>query len=141
MGRPRSFDEQAVVAPAGREFRKTGYAGTSVDDVSAATGVLRGSLYAAFGNKRSLFLRTFDDYCKRTEPALCSALSGPDDEAVQRLRTYLLGAARFLLDDEARLGCMAAQHAAQIVARAAEGPGRVHATLRVRADSLARPGP
>ena len=78
-----------------------------VDDVSAATGVLRGSLYAAFGNKRSLFLRTFADYCKRTEPALCSALSGPDDEAVQRLRTYLLSAAHFVLDDEERLGCMA----------------------------------
>ena len=137
MGRPRSFDEQAVVATAGRQFRKTGYAGTSVDDVSAATGVLRGSLYAAFGNKRSLFLRTFADYCKRTEPALCSALSGPDDQAAERLRTYLLGAARFVLEDEERLGCMATKLATEFGGRDAEVTRRIDATFRVVEEALA----
>ncbi|MDI5904921.1 helix-turn-helix domain-containing protein, partial [Streptomyces sp. 12257] len=48
MARPRSFDPDHVLHAAERQFRTTGYNGTSVDDISAATGLGRGSLYAAF---------------------------------------------------------------------------------------------
>lgn len=56
MGRTRSFDEEAVVAAAAGAFLATGFEGTSVDDLVAATGLFRGSLYQAFGSKRGLFV-------------------------------------------------------------------------------------
>ena len=53
MARPRSFDHDHVLHAAERQFRTTGYNGTSVDDISAATGLGRGSLYAALDGARS----------------------------------------------------------------------------------------
>ena len=56
MGRNRSFDETTVLAAAGRAFLIAGYEGTSIDELVRTTGLLRGSLYQAFGSKRGLFL-------------------------------------------------------------------------------------
>jgi TetR/AcrR family transcriptional repressor of nem operon len=56
MGRKRTFIEADVVARCAAAFRATGYEGTSIDDLVAATGLHRGSLYSAFGSKRGLFL-------------------------------------------------------------------------------------
>ena len=56
MGLTRSFDEAEVLARAAAAFVSTGFEGTSVDDLVAATGLFRGSLYKAFGSKRGLFL-------------------------------------------------------------------------------------
>ena len=55
-GRPRSFDPDAVLAKARAVFWNQGYAATSLDDLAAATGLNRPSLYAAFGDKRALYL-------------------------------------------------------------------------------------
>ena len=43
-------------------FWKSGYAGTSLDDLAAATGMNRPSLYAAFGDKRALYLEALRHY-------------------------------------------------------------------------------
>ncbi len=59
MGRPRKFSEQDVLATVRRQFNETGYHGTSVDDLSRATGLSKGSLYGAFGDKEALFQRIF----------------------------------------------------------------------------------
>ena len=56
MGRNRSFDEVTVLVAAGGAFLTAGYEGTSIDELVRATGLLRGSLYQAFGSKRGLFL-------------------------------------------------------------------------------------
>lgn len=55
MARPRAFDEALVLKQARELFAKQGYNGTSIDDLVKATGLLRGSLYKAFGSKRNLF--------------------------------------------------------------------------------------
>lgn len=55
MARPRNFDEEDVVQRAAQTFGRLGYTGCSVDDLVAATGLQRGSLYKAFGSKRGLF--------------------------------------------------------------------------------------
>lgn len=57
MARPRGFDEDVVIAQAAEVFGRLGYNATSVDDLVAATGLQRGSLYKAFGSKRNLFER------------------------------------------------------------------------------------
>lgn len=59
MARPRQFDEEEAVRAARDQFWTVGFHGTSIDDLSAATGLGRGSLYAAFGGKRALLSTTF----------------------------------------------------------------------------------
>jgi AcrR family transcriptional regulator len=61
-GRPRAYDPAIAVARAAETFWKAGYAGTSLDDLSEATGMNRPSLYAAFGDKRDLYLKTLEYY-------------------------------------------------------------------------------
>ena len=48
-------------------FWQKGYAATSLDDLSKATGLVRPSLYAAFGNKEEMFLRAMDDFVIRVQ--------------------------------------------------------------------------
>jgi len=61
-GRPRAYDPETALARAAATFWKAGYAGTSLDDLAAATGMNRPSLYAAFGDKRELYLKTLEHY-------------------------------------------------------------------------------
>lgn len=61
-GRPRNYDPDAALKSATSAFWKTGYSGTSLDDLSAATGMNRPSLYAAFGDKRDLYLKALSRY-------------------------------------------------------------------------------
>ncbi len=55
MARPRAFDERNVIEQAAAMFAEQGFQGTSIDDLVEATGLMRGSLYKAFGSKRNLF--------------------------------------------------------------------------------------
>jgi AcrR family transcriptional regulator len=64
-GRPRSFDAADVLGAASERFRARGYAGTSLDDLVDATGLQRPSLYAAFGDKRAIYLATLDRTIER----------------------------------------------------------------------------
>ena len=61
-GRPRQYDPELALAHAAESFWKGGYAGTSLDDLAASTGMNRPSLYAAFGDKRDLYLKTLERY-------------------------------------------------------------------------------
>jgi TetR/AcrR family transcriptional regulator, copper-responsive repressor len=61
-GRPRQYDPEQALAKATEAFWKHGYAATSLDDLVAATGMNRPSLYAAFGDKRDLYLKTLTRY-------------------------------------------------------------------------------
>jgi len=62
MARPREFDETKVLEAAGDAFWTKGYQGTSTRDLTAYTGLTQGSIYAAFGDKRGLFLKALRHY-------------------------------------------------------------------------------
>lgn len=62
MARPREFDYEHVLDKAVEVFWSKGYESTSVQDLVDATGLHRGSLYAAFGSKQGLFLTVLDRY-------------------------------------------------------------------------------
>ena len=62
MPRPPSFDADLVLNRAMLLFWTQGYAGTSLHDLVAGTELLNGSLYHAFGNKRSLYIQTLHRY-------------------------------------------------------------------------------
>lgn len=92
MARPREFDEQAVLDAAQLTFRTHGYAGTSLQQLMEATGLGKGSLYGAFGDKRGLYLRVLDDYARRSVAGVESALER--SPAIEALREHLLTIAR-----------------------------------------------
>lgn len=92
MARPPSYIRDEVIHAAERQFRATGYNGTTVDDIAAATGLGRGSLYAAFGDKHGLFLEAMEAYFARLELLATEALAGPDDGALERIHQFLLAA-------------------------------------------------
>ena len=77
MARPRAFDEKQVLNAVREQFWDAGYAATSLEDVMRASGLGKGSLYAAFGDKRQLFLRALhsytDDICGHLREALAAA--------------------------------------------------------------------
>ncbi|HSU01415.1 MAG TPA: helix-turn-helix domain-containing protein [Nocardioides sp.] len=56
MGRQRGYDEGEVLDRAAATFLRSGYEGTSIEELVQATGLHRGSLYQAFGSKRGLFV-------------------------------------------------------------------------------------
>ncbi|HEY6787966.1 MAG TPA: TetR/AcrR family transcriptional regulator [Trebonia sp.] len=116
MARPRSFDESEVLRAARDQFWSTGYAGTSMDDILAATGLGKGSLYGAFGDKHQLFVRVFDDYCAAVTAAVRGALEGPDDGAYERLQAHVLAVAQATAADTCLRGCLLAKGTAELAA-------------------------
>src|SRR5579863_7366525 len=61
-GRPRAYEPEVALGQALDLFRKDGFAATSLDELSAATGMNRPSLYAAFGDKRELYIKSYERY-------------------------------------------------------------------------------
>jgi len=61
-GRPRAYQPEIALGRALDLFRKDGFAATSLDDLSAATGMNRPSLYGAFGDKRELYIKSYARY-------------------------------------------------------------------------------
>ena len=78
MARLREFDEEEVLDRALEVFWRRGYGATSVEDLTTATGLGRGSLYGAFGDKEALFLTCLRRYTLRGQAAVLQALRHPD---------------------------------------------------------------
>jgi TetR/AcrR family transcriptional regulator, transcriptional repressor for nem operon len=82
----RQFDEAEVIASALDVFWRKGLHDTTMQDLAAATGVQRGSLYNAYGDKEAIFLRAFDQYTEEfLETARASLAEG---DAAARLRSF-----------------------------------------------------
>ena len=77
MARPREFDEVRALESAMNAFWERGYNGTSVNDLIAATGLNKGSLYGAFGDKRMLFLKAVEHYQQAGLQTMRQALERP----------------------------------------------------------------
>jgi AcrR family transcriptional regulator len=87
-GRPRAYDPDAALQQATDRFWQTGYSGTSLDEISAATGMNRPSLYAAFGDKHALYLKALEHYWQFALAAMHEALANGDrplDAALMRV--------------------------------------------------------
>jgi AcrR family transcriptional regulator len=82
VGRPRTFDVEKALQQAMQVFWRKGYLGTSLSDLTDAMGINRPSLYAAFGNKQSLFRQALEHYAKGPSSYLSQALQEPTARAV-----------------------------------------------------------
>jgi TetR/AcrR family transcriptional regulator, copper-responsive repressor len=77
-GRPRGFDTDQVLGRVRDTFWRYGYAGTSMDQLSAATGLHKPSLYGAFGDKKRLYLAALDNYLADIRAEFAEAFAVPD---------------------------------------------------------------
>jgi TetR/AcrR family transcriptional repressor of nem operon len=114
MARPREFDEDEVLREARDQFWSAGYAGASMDAIAAATGLGKGSLYGAFGDKHQLFLRIFDSYCTEIVDGARKRLGGHESEAFARLHAYVEGVVTRTAGERGGLGCLLAKCTAEL---------------------------
>ncbi len=87
-GRPREFDEDDVLSKITDVFWNQGYEGTGLSDIMKATGLKKGSLYAAFGNKQSMYHKAIQYYEQDVVAKGCAMLRGEGDPA-ERLTMFL----------------------------------------------------
>ncbi len=72
-GRPRKFDEAQTLDRIMQVFWKHGYAAASLDQIAAATGLNRPSLYSAFGSKKDMYLMVLDRFADQMQAHLGAA--------------------------------------------------------------------
>ncbi len=122
MPRPPGYERQQVLSKATEVFWQRGYRATSVSHLVAATGLRPGSLYAAFGSKKGLFLEVLDRYHEEfmRDVEQCLARADTHRGAVHALFEHM---AETTLGQAGERGCLAvntllemAQHDAEIAA-------------------------
>lgn len=105
MARPREFDEELVLKQSMAVFWTKGYKATSLDDLTKATKLNKQSIYCAFGDKRSLFIKILELYRSQRLATLNKILAQADSplEGIQNvLRTSLVREP----NDERPPGCL-----------------------------------
>lgn len=115
MARPREFDEDRVLDAVMETFWRKGYEGTSAQDLVDATGLGRGSLYAAYANKRGIFERALLRYRKRSQGHV-DKLREPGS-SLARLRELMQGIIDSDLEASEKRGCLATSSAIEIASR------------------------
>jgi len=113
-GRPREFDIDQVALSAGQVFWEQGYHATSIETLCKATGLMRGSLYGAFGDKRGLLIAAFDRYTDGAVARLKERLSAdlPPHEALRQALLYYTRVTRNLSE---RHGCFITNAALELL--------------------------
>ena len=104
-GRPRGYDPATALARAMAVFWDAGYAATSLDDISAGTGMNRPSLYGAFGDKRALYRQALERYRSIGRAAMSETLAydRPLREALGRV--YDKALSMYVSGDNGARGC------------------------------------
>jgi AcrR family transcriptional regulator len=125
-GRPREFSADDALEAAMRVFWRQGYEGTSLSDLTAATGLNRPSLYAAFGNKQAFFRAALDRYADTHMAFMRRALEEPT--ARKAVEAWLRGFVASATDPRTPAGCLT------VGAALTRGPRNdaIHAELTAR---------
>jgi TetR/AcrR family transcriptional regulator, transcriptional repressor for nem operon len=108
----RQFDEDGLLEAALKTFWQNGFAATSMIDVAEATGVQRGSLYNAYGDKERLFLLTYERYANRFLDSVRQTLSNPDPAIA--LTALLKGVIASLIVGAPSRGCLTTKTAIEL---------------------------
>lgn len=103
-GRPRQFDTDVVLKRVRDTFWRYGYSGTSMDQLAAATGLHKPSLYGAFGDKKQLYLAALDHYLTEVRADFVKAFALPGlKDALEAAREVSLD--KFMRGDDGAMGC------------------------------------
>jgi TetR/AcrR family transcriptional regulator, transcriptional repressor for nem operon len=128
MPRQKEFDREAALDRAMGAFWTKGYAATSVEDLVAHMGIQRGSLYATFGDKRSLFLSALDRYQRVVTRELIEALEGPGP-GLEAIRRFFRLRVERSLDRSRPAGCLVTNSAVELFRRDRGAAARVGVSL------------
>jgi AcrR family transcriptional regulator len=111
-GRPRAYEPDVALGKALGLFRKEGFAATSLDDLSAATGMNRPSLYGAFGDKRDLYIKSYQRYRDDARAAMIEIFTGDLPIRKRLERIYAAALDIYLSGESGPLGCFTVMTAA-----------------------------
>ena len=111
-GRPRAYEPDVALGKALDLFRKGGFAATSLDDLSAATGMNRPSLYGAFGDKRELYIKSYARYRADARAAMVEIFRGEMPIRERLKRVYAAALDIYLADASEPQGCFTVMTAA-----------------------------
>jgi TetR/AcrR family transcriptional repressor of nem operon len=136
MARTREFDETAVLEKALDLFWRQGYEATSVRDLTAALGISSSSLYAAFGDKRAVYLQALAHYRVGELEAVREQLAG-DEAALLVLRRFLSTVIEALLADTERGGSFTLNAAVELGPHDADVLAQLNEHLMDLSDLLA----
>jgi TetR/AcrR family transcriptional repressor of nem operon len=141
VGRPREFALDDAARDAMQVFWDRGYEGASLPDLIEGTGLSRGSLYKAFGDKKGLLLAALDRYMAEGLKLTAEQLSQPGS-ARAAIRTSLLRHATQSSGGAGRRGClvvaMATEQAAHDPEIAARARGMFERLQQLYAAAIAR---
>lgn len=111
-GRPRAYEPEVALGKALDLFRKEGFAATSLDDLSAATGMNRPSLYGAFGDKRELYIKSYQRYRDDARASLIDIFRSEQPIRERLKRIYAIALDIYLSGDAGPRGCFTVMTAA-----------------------------
>jgi TetR/AcrR family transcriptional regulator, copper-responsive repressor len=111
-GRPRAYEPDVALGQALQLFRKGGFAATSLDDLSAATGMNRPSLYGAFGDKRELYIKSYARYRADARAAMIETFRGDVPIRERLKRIYAAALDIYIADASEPQGCFTVMTAA-----------------------------
>src|ERR1700733_957145 len=111
-GRPRAYQPEIALGKALDLFRKDGFAATSLDDLSAATGMNRPSLYGAFGDKRELYLKSYQRYRADARAAMLDIFKDELPIRERLARIYAVALDIYLSGEAGPRGCFTVMTAA-----------------------------
>jgi AcrR family transcriptional regulator len=111
-GRPRAYEPEIALGKALDLFRKDGFAATSLDDLSAATGMNRPSLYGAFGDKRELYIKSYARYRADARAAMIEIFRGEVPVRERLTRIYAAALDIYLSGESGPRGCFTVMTAA-----------------------------
>jgi TetR/AcrR family transcriptional regulator, copper-responsive repressor len=104
-GRPRAYEPGVALGKALELFRKGGFAATSLDDLSSATGMNRPSLYGAFGDKRELYIKSYQRYRDDARAATVEIFRQEMPIRKRLERIYSVALDIYFAGDEGPSGC------------------------------------
>lgn len=151
MGRTRSFDLDDALDVALEMFWEQGFDGTSIQALCRAIDVQPGSVYAAFGNKRDLFVAALRRYVDTVSAEAIERINGAPS-GMEGLRSYFAHLVDAMVDGNRRWGCLITNSLVEFAERDPELAAmfQVHlaklqtsfaaALARARTDGELRPG-
>jgi AcrR family transcriptional regulator len=105
-GRPRAYDPDAALLLAMEAFWKSGYAATTLDDLSAATAMNRPSLYAAFGDKRDIYEKAYRQYRAKVRDEFRPILEAKGPVRLVLRKIFEASVKMYLSGPEGPRGCL-----------------------------------
>jgi TetR/AcrR family transcriptional repressor of nem operon len=114
MARTREFDEEKVVKALRDVFWEGGFDGTSYTDIMKATGLQKGSLYAAFGDKRSLYQVALNRYDQEDVSAGVAMLRDENLSPIERITILMDSTVEGTKSAQGRWGCLLCNAASEV---------------------------